>query len=76
MALREVTVDGAQWVVWAVKPAPRTGAPVVRPDMMEGWLAAKSGNKRCRIIPVPEGWQNWPDHQLAEAVRDAASQLP
>lgn len=74
MAERQVTVEGIRWTVWEVLPGSAAGSVVfpLRADLANGWLAiARPGEKR-RIAPIPEGWREWSDEALAEAVRRAA----
>jgi hypothetical protein len=70
MAIRDVTVDGKVWTVWEVRPQGYSGTPV-RDELLEGWLAMHFESHKRRITPIPAGWAQWSDEQLADAVRGA-----
>jgi hypothetical protein len=75
MALRPVTVDGVRWTVWDVVPErdrPIDGS-LLKADLRAGWLCLECGSEKRRIVPSPEGWETWPDEELAAAVRGAES---
>jgi hypothetical protein len=41
-----------------------------------GWLAFQSGTRRRRLVPVPPGWRELPDEELAALCRRAAPAPP
>jgi hypothetical protein len=77
MALRTFkSGDGTTWNVWNVVPtlARDDRKLFLGMDMTEGWLcfeSSSSGSKR-RIVPVPEGWEAWSEHDLESALGRAA----
>ncbi|HET6762773.1 MAG TPA: hypothetical protein VFH27_03850 [Longimicrobiaceae bacterium] len=38
---------------------------LVAPEYRKGWLAFESGGERRRMVPVPPGWDELPDAELA-----------
>ena len=68
--MRELTVDGVRWTIWDVASGGMTGQPLDEP-LRGGWLNIRSASEKRRIIPSPEGWEEWADDRLAEAVRGA-----
>ena len=70
MAIRELTVDGVRWTIWDVASGGMTGQPL-NEDLRGGWLNIQSTGQKRRIIPSPDGWEEWADDRLAEAVRTA-----
>jgi hypothetical protein len=70
MALRYVTVDGDRWTVWEVWPQGFAGRRV-REELQEGWLAMHFASQKRRVTPIPAGWLEWTDEEMAEAVRAA-----
>jgi hypothetical protein len=70
MTLRDVTVDGDRWTVWEVWPQGFTGRRV-RDELQAGWLAMHFDSQKRRVTPIPDGWVDWTDDELANAVREA-----
>ena len=72
MALREFNDrSGRAWRVWDVSPEtlhPSTRAEDYMRDYLTGWLAFESidGGAKCRLSPVPNGWQTATVEQLDE----------
>ena len=71
MALRTfVSHDGTEWNVWNVVPT------LVHNDrnvshsigMKQGWLCFESHGVKRRIVPTPEGWEEWSDAELETAL--------
>ena len=74
MALRVFTAgDGTVWNVWNVVPtlARNDRKLAVGAGMTEGWLCFESGGVKRRVVPVPEGWEDWKDEELESALADA-----
>ena len=77
MALREFSDrSGREWRVWDVTERnlhPRTRAEDWMRDYMEGWLTFESidGQAKCRLHPIPVGWEAATDEQLEEWLRQA-----
>ena len=74
MPLREITVDGCDWQVWEVHPGRSEfslDVSMVAEGNREGWLCFRCSDSKRRLIPIPEGWENLPDNQLAELTRRA-----
>jgi hypothetical protein len=40
-------------------------------DLTGGWLAFEGGNQRRRLTPIPAGWEEMSDDELAALSRDA-----
>lgn len=68
MAMRELNVDGSDWIVWDVVPGLASGQRALD-DMPTAWLALQCDTQKHRVLDVPEGWSLWPDEQLADLVR-------
>ena len=69
MAYREFTDQaGVLWRVWDTYPS---SASNVRSVYAAGWLGFESAAERRRLHPVPQGWDEAPDHQLWEWLRQA-----
>jgi hypothetical protein len=69
MAYREFTDQaGVLWRVWDTYPS---SASNVRSVYAAGWLGFESDVGRRRLHPVPQGWDQAPDHQLWEWLRQA-----
>lgn len=69
MAYREFTDQaGVLWRVWDTYPS---SASNVRSVYAAGWLGFESDTGRRRLHPVPQGWDQAPDHQLWEWLRQA-----
>lgn len=76
MALRTfVSHDGTEWNVWNVVPTLMHNERKVSLSigMTHGWLCFESRGIKRRIVPVPEGWEEWSDAELDTAL--AASQV-
>lgn len=74
MALRIFTAgDGTVWNVWNVVPtlARNDQKLTLGVGMTEGWLCFESGGVKKRVVPVPEGWEEWPDEELQTALASA-----
>src|SRR3954470_15681827 len=56
-----------RWEVRAIHPTQRERrSNFVRPDFANGWLLFTLGLERRRFAPLPPGWHNAPESQLAE----------
>jgi hypothetical protein len=50
-------------------------APVVTGDLAAGWVTFESGTERRRLTPIPDGWEDLPEAELA-ALCDRAVPVP
>jgi hypothetical protein len=81
MALREFLDDeGRRWRAWDVAPEEMHAATNWEDYLqgfMDGWLIfeAVDGSERCRLHPIPVGWETASDAEL-EALRRAARTEP
>lgn len=66
--------DGITWQVWDVRPATPTESIQLRTQYAGGWLAFESEHGRKRLVPIPDGWDEWPDQRLCEACAKASEQ--
>lgn len=48
----------------------------VSPEFAEGWLAFQSHAERRRLVPVPAGWEEMSDAELADLCASAMSSGP
>lgn len=75
MALREfIDSEGRAWRVWDVAPDQfhaATNWEDYLQGYIDGWLVfeAVDGSERCRLYPIPSGWESAPDHRLEELRR-------
>ena len=71
MSLREfIGSDGRRWKAWDVTAGqihPKTRAEDYMKDLAEGWIVFErvDGEEKRRLCPFPEGWDEWPDAELA-----------
>jgi hypothetical protein len=72
MPIRTLQHHGTEWTIWNVTPSldhrlriPLTGSTGA------GWLCFQSDAEKRRIVPVPEGWEDWPEEALAAALETA-----
>ena len=79
MALREFdSGDGRRWRVWDVTPEkmhPGTRSEDYLSDYIEGWLVFESvdGDAKCRLTPIPPGWENTNEAELRRMLKLAES---
>ncbi|HEU0015561.1 MAG TPA: hypothetical protein VFQ45_17930 [Longimicrobium sp.] len=71
MALRELYLDTSVWRIWDVRPSDRGGAVGVRQVYVGGWLCIESGDEKRRYAPIPEGWEEFEEHELLELISQA-----
>ena len=72
MSYRALWLDGQVWTVRAVALPPRTAELVSRnPNAVTNWLSIASDFEKRRIAPIPAGWEEWTDEQLAAAIQGA-----
>ena len=70
MALRELTAsDGTLWQIYDV--APGSNPRLIEEGRQGGWLVFESDRHKCRIVPVPEGWDLRTDEELFDLMRTA-----
>jgi hypothetical protein len=72
VSLREfVGSDGRRWKAWDVTAGqihPKTRAEDYMKDLAEGWIVFEraDGEEKRRLCPYPEGWDEWPDEEVAK----------
>ena len=77
MALREfLDSEGRSWRVWDVAPDQfhaATNWEDYLQGYIDGWLVfeAVDGSERCRLYPIPSGWETSSDGQLEDLRRTA-----
>jgi hypothetical protein len=70
MALRTFTApDGILWHVYNVEPA--STHRLVTPGLENGWLVFESDTHKCRINPIPRGWETCSESELFALMRNA-----
>jgi hypothetical protein len=68
MPLRSFHRDGIEWTVWDTRPDSGTAARrhmSVAEGYGEGWLTFQSDAEKRRLAPVPAGWFDLSEAQLA-----------
>lgn len=65
---------GTSWQVWDVRPSTPTESIQLRTEYAAGWLAFESELGRKRLVPIPDGWEEWPPEKLLEACAQALQQ--
>jgi len=79
MALREFTdKNGRGWRAWDVTAStihPATRSEDFMRDFLDGWLTFESldGEAKCRLTPIPRGWESASEEQLEEWLHAAAT---
>lgn len=79
MALREFTDrNGREWRAWDVTAStihPATRSEDFMRDFLDGWLTfeAIDGQAKCRLSPIPRGWDSATDEQLEEWLHAAVT---
>ena len=73
MAMRELVHRGVAWTIWDVRPTSvarlrLTGATEV---LEAGWLCFESAGEKRRVVPIPEGWDSWPEAKLVVCLEGA-----
>lgn len=74
MALRTFTdEDGTTWNVWNVVPtlSHNERRLALSIGMAQGWLCFESEGVKRRVVPTPEGWENWSEEELASALAES-----
>ena len=72
MSLREfIGSDGRRWKAWDVTAQqihPKTRAEDYMRDLADGWIVFErtDGEEKRRLCPYPEGWDEWPDAEIAK----------
>jgi hypothetical protein len=71
MAYREF-LDSAEirWRVWATLP---TVGKVLSKGFEHGWLTFESSAERRRLVPIPEGWEDFSDARIRNLLKTAAA---
>jgi hypothetical protein len=62
--------EGRTWFAYPVIEGSKVGAP-----RRASWLCLESGTDRRFITPVPDGWRQWPDATLLQAIATARPDL-
>lgn len=79
MALRDFTdKNGRAWRAWDVTAAtihPATRSEDFMRDFLDGWITFESldGEAKCRLTPIPRGWESASDEQLEEWLHAAVT---
>jgi hypothetical protein len=68
---RAILVDDQVWTVREVTLPSAAAALAERKGAATNWLSLTSYVEKRRIAPIPPGWQEWSDDELAEAVQRA-----
>jgi hypothetical protein len=76
LALRTITVGAATWNVWDTVPASDGRVRMAGTRMALGWLTFECGDEKRRLVPIPDGWHNWPEENLADALGKALPVRP
>jgi hypothetical protein len=63
--------EGQVWTVREVSLPPAAADLAARKGNPTNWLSLISYVEKRRIAPIPDGWAEWPDDQLAAAVESA-----
>lgn len=71
MAYREFTDgDGRAWRAWDTYPQK---PQIVAPGFENGWLSFEADGDKCRLVPIPPGWDALPDDGLIALLHSARS---
>lgn len=68
MPMRSLLQDGREWTVWDVFPtfdARMRMAGEAADQLVQGWLVFECDIEKRRLGPIPDGWDELPDHDLA-----------
>lgn len=72
MAIRTLITAEVAWTVWDVHPSsPERLRPSVAEAMQVGWLVFECQTEKRRVVPIPAGWESWPDGELANLLHVA-----
>jgi hypothetical protein len=71
MAMRTLVVEGVTWRVWDTYPSSAGQSRMANTGMAGGWLTFESPTEKRRIVPAPDGWDEWPDERLSMLLRAA-----
>ncbi|MFL5383073.1 MAG: hypothetical protein ACJ8GN_11200 [Longimicrobiaceae bacterium] len=65
--------DGTLWNVWDVVPTlvHNDRKVALSTGMTSGWLCFESGGVKRRIVPAPNGWEEWSEDELDSALATA-----
>jgi hypothetical protein len=72
MPIRSITRQGVEWTVWNVVPSldSRVHVPFQEGNA-NGWLCLQSASEKRRIVPAPQGWEDWSDEELLRRLEGA-----
>ena len=74
MSHRTVRHGDTEWQVWDVRPTvtgPISPLAAGAAPLLHEWLCMDNGSEKRRIAPIPEGWEAWPDSELAARIAGA-----
>jgi hypothetical protein len=85
MALRTFRdAAGWPWQVWDTTPSHSRGRAGVAPAFAAGWLTFErltddedeAPVERRRLVPIPRGWEEWPEPRLLGLLANATPVRP
>jgi hypothetical protein len=72
MPIRTLVHRETEWTLWNVVPSLENRLRIpLSSSTGEGWLCIQSAAEKRRVVPAPEGWDEWPDERLAELIERA-----
>jgi hypothetical protein len=74
MPMRSLLQDGREWTVWDVFPtfdARMRMAGEAADQLVQGWLVFECDIEKRRLGPIPDGWDELPEHDLAALLASA-----
>lgn len=75
MPMRSLLWDEREWTVWDVFPtfdARLRMSGEAADHLVQGWLVFECDVEKRRLGPIPEGWDELPDDDLARLLASAA----
>ncbi|HEY0152169.1 MAG TPA: hypothetical protein VGB92_09235 [Longimicrobium sp.] len=72
--MRSLLQDGREWTVWDVFPtfdARMRMAGEAADQLVQGWLVFECDIEKRRLGPIPDGWDELPEHDLAALLASA-----
>jgi hypothetical protein len=61
--------SGVSWEIFEVQPGADGRSTARMPEAFRsGWLCFQSSTERCRLAPIPLGWQHWEERELLGAL--------
>ena len=74
MPMRSLLQDGREWTVWDVFPtfdARMRMSGEAADQLVQGWLVFECDVEKRRLGPIPDGWDELPEHDLAALLASA-----